>query len=83
MGTRIHFECLLFPEGKTDLLYKSVSPINTFRIIFNTYLNGKFELQDDKTYFSLFDVPYNFIDITSTVKNKCGLAPQGEYLENR
>ena len=62
-----------FPKGKTNLLYKSVSPINTFRIIFNTYLNGKFELQDDKTYFSSFDVPYNFIDITSTFRNKCGI----------
>jgi len=63
-----------FPEGRTDLLYKSISPINTFRAIFNTYLNGNFDLLDDKTYFSLFDVPYNFVDITSTVRNRCGIA---------
>ena len=62
-----------FPEGRTDLLYKSISPINTFRAIFNTYLNGNFDLLDDKTYFSLFDVPYNFVDITSTVRNRCGI----------
>ncbi|MBI5965252.1 MAG: hypothetical protein HY863_17370 [Chloroflexi bacterium] len=62
-----------FPEGKNGLLYESISPINTFRIIFNTYLNGNFELLDDKTYYSLFDVPYDFIDITRSVRNKCGI----------
>jgi succinate dehydrogenase hydrophobic anchor subunit len=62
-----------FPDGKTDLLYPSISPINSFRTIFNTYFGTTFELLPDQTYFSLFDVPYNFIDITEQVRDACGV----------
>jgi succinate dehydrogenase hydrophobic anchor subunit len=62
-----------FPQGQTDLLYPSISPINSFRTIFNTYFGTSFNLLPDKTYFSLFEVPYNFIDITDNVRNACGV----------
>jgi hypothetical protein len=66
-----------FPEGKYNLLYPSISPINSFRTIFNTYFSTSFDLLPDQTYYSLFDVPYNFIDITSKVRNPCvpGIRP--------
>jgi hypothetical protein len=62
-----------FPEQKTDLLYPSISPINSFRAAFNTYLNGNFALLEDKTFFSWFELPYNFTDITEKAKLKCGV----------
>jgi hypothetical protein len=62
-----------FPEGQTGLLYPSISPINSFRSIFNTYFGTSFDLLPDKTYFSLFEVPYNFVDITDKVRNPCGI----------
>ncbi|MBM3123579.1 MAG: LTA synthase family protein [Chloroflexi bacterium] len=60
-----------FPEGKTELLYPSISPINSFRTVFNTYLGTDFELHEDQTWLSLFDVPYNFTEITDQVRNSC------------
>jgi hypothetical protein len=65
-----------FPKGKTELLYPSISPINSFRTVFNTYFGTSFKLLPDKTYFSLFDMPYDFIDITAKVRNPCGENPQ-------
>ncbi|RJP48448.1 MAG: hypothetical protein C4583_14335 [Anaerolineaceae bacterium] len=62
-----------FPESQTDLLYPSISPINSFRSIFNTYFGTSFELLPDQTYFSLFDLPYNFIEITDKVRVPCGM----------
>jgi len=62
-----------FPEDKTDLLYPSISPINSFRTVFNAYFGASFDPLPDKTYFSLFEVPYNFIEITDTVRDECGV----------
>ena len=65
-----------FPEGKTNLLYPSISPVNTFRSVFNTFFGTSFELFPDQTYFSLFEVPYNFIDVTDKVRTPCGITGQ-------
>jgi hypothetical protein len=62
-----------FPQGETDLLYPSISPINSFRTVFNTYFGTSFELLPDRTYFSLFEVPYNFLDVTDKVRHECGV----------
>ncbi len=64
-----------FPQGKTDLLYPAISPINSFRTVFNTYFGTSFGLQEDRTYFSLFDVPYDFNEITDQVRKPCGTIP--------
>ena len=39
------------PEG-FDSLYSDISPVNTFRVIFNEHLDGDFELLPDKFYFA-------------------------------
>lgn len=39
------------PDGGSSLLYPSISPVNTFRVIFNYYLNGDFELLEDASYY--------------------------------
>src|SRR5215216_706673 len=57
-----------FPGGKYDLLYPSVSPVNSFRIVLNTFFDGEYELLSDKNYFLPHALPYNFIDVTDRVK---------------
>jgi len=37
----------LLPQADTDKLYSSISPVNTFRLIFNNYFSYKFELLPD------------------------------------
>jgi hypothetical protein len=53
--------------GHNDLLYPSISPVNTFRLIFDTYLGVDYPLLEDVSYAS--PVPYVF-DF-SQVPNPC------------
>lgn len=57
------------PEGK-DLLYDTITPVNSFRIMFNSNFNGNFELLDDRSYWSIYDKPYDFRDVTELIKGE-------------
>ena len=52
------------PDQDTDLIYDSITPVNSFRLILNTYFNTNYELLEDKSYFSYNTHPYNFTDVT-------------------
>jgi hypothetical protein len=52
-------------------LYESISPVNTFRVIFNDYFGGNFRLLEDKSYFSIYQDPYSF-KIVSNPRPGCG-----------
>ena len=52
------------PGFDQDILYESISPVNTFRVIFNFYFGADFPLLEDKSYISEGDnLPYNFIEM--------------------
>ena len=58
-----------FLPGKgAAALYDGISPVNTFRLIFNEYLGTDLELLEDRSYFSTWDHPYQFIDVTDDVR---------------
>lgn len=46
--------------GHNDLLYPHISPVNTFRLIFNTYLGADYELLPDNSYYSPIPNIYEF-----------------------
>ena len=58
------FNAYYFPGQKYDLLYPSVTPVNSFRIVLNTFFDGKYELLPDKNYFLPHGRPFDFIDVT-------------------
>jgi hypothetical protein len=51
------------------ILYSSITPVNTFRIIFNTYFGANYPLLDDKSYYSPDNDIYKFIDVTDNIAN--------------
>jgi hypothetical protein len=51
----------LLPDGGESLLYETISPVNTFRVIFNHYFGAEFELLPDEGYFSSPTLPYQFL----------------------
>jgi hypothetical protein len=53
--------------GQADKLYPQISPVNTFRLIFNSYFGGQYGLLEDVSYFSPVPKLYEF----SEVPNKC------------
>jgi hypothetical protein len=55
-----------FPQGGNSLLYPSISPANTFRVIFNYYFGADFELVDDRSYYSTG--AFEMTDVTEIVR---------------
>jgi hypothetical protein len=56
------------PGGKSRLLYPSITPVNSFRVILNEYFGTGLPLLPDNTYAHQSDYgPYNFLDITQVV----------------
>jgi hypothetical protein len=53
--------------GQNDLLYPTISPVNTFRLIFDTYLGADYPLLEDLSYASPVPLVFNF----SKVSNPC------------
>jgi hypothetical protein len=41
------------PRGGSKLVYPQITPVNTFRIIFNYYFGGKFKLLPDVSYYPI------------------------------
>jgi hypothetical protein len=54
------FNAYFLPDGDTQLLTDSISPINTFRVIFNTYFGGNYPLLEDTSYYSIYSAPFDF-----------------------
>jgi hypothetical protein len=56
------------PEKKGDALYQSISPVNSFRVVLNAYFGAGLELLPDRSYYSTWSKPFDFIDVTDRVR---------------
>jgi hypothetical protein len=60
------------PDGGSQNLYATVTPVNTFRIIFNTYFGGQYDLLPDVSRYSenkiLHEAPSTCVGTTSSEK---------------
>jgi len=52
-----------YMPGHTDMLYPNISPVNTFRVLFNTYFGTDYPLLDDISYDSPIPHIYDFTKI--------------------
>ena len=50
-----------------EQLYAGISPVNTFRVIFNACFDQDFPILEDSSYFSSYSSPYKFIDVTQEI----------------
>jgi len=62
------FNAYYLPGGGNALLYDFITPVNTFRLIFNFYFSMNYKLLKDQSYFSSYEFPYKFVDVTDKVK---------------
>lgn len=58
------------PNVNGDVLYASITPVNSFRVIFNLYFNTNFDLLRDENY-ALVDLarPYKLVNVTDRIGN--------------
>ena len=61
------FNAYHMPSGGSKFIYNEITPVNTFRIIFNFYFGADNEVLKDKSFFSNYDQPYKFNDVTDIV----------------
>ena len=62
------FSAYYLPGIEKNLSYDVITPVNTFRIIFNSYLNTDYDLLEKKMYLvDENDVPEYFIDVTDVL----------------
>jgi hypothetical protein len=54
------FSAYYLPGGADQQLYEGITPVNTFRLIFDAYFAGEFGLLEDVAYFSVYNAPYDF-----------------------
>ena len=60
------FNAYYFPKP-VDVLYKEITPVNTFRIILNCFFGMKYQLLEEKCYYTTWERPYDFKDVTDRV----------------
>jgi hypothetical protein len=53
---------IYFPDHK-DKLYSTISPVNIFRLVFNTYFGGSYDILEDVSYFSPVPKLYDFSQV--------------------
>lgn len=58
------------PGVDENRLYPSISPVNTFRLILDEYYGTDFGLLEDRSYFSRWNTPYQFEDVSDQT-NAC------------
>ncbi len=61
------------PGVDTVPLYDSVTPVNSFRIVFDAYFGTDLGLLEDRVYYSTWSRPYDFIDVTELSYQPCEL----------
>jgi hypothetical protein len=63
------FNAYYFPNNDSKLLYDNVTPVNSFRIIFDSYFQTNYGLLEDKIFFSTPEKPFTLIEITDLILN--------------
>jgi hypothetical protein len=52
-----------FPKDGNKALYSTITPVNSFRLVFNTYFGQKFPLLPDVSYYSTYHNRYTFTKV--------------------
>jgi hypothetical protein len=68
------FSAISIPNVDSAVIYDGITPVNYFRLVLNTQLNGNYELLEDRMYFSSYQDMLNFTDVTSMLTSKINLS---------
>jgi hypothetical protein len=51
-------------------LYATISPVNSFRLVFNSYFGGEYDMLEDVSYYSPVPKLYEFTEVPNLCGNK-------------
>jgi hypothetical protein len=52
-----------FPDQDYESLYPSISPVNSFRVLFNQFFGADYALVPDRHYYSSWSFPFDFLEV--------------------
>jgi hypothetical protein len=58
----------IYLPDSPDILYEGITPVNTFKVIYNHYFDADFKLDEDTIYYTDFVNMLEFFDVTDQVK---------------
>ena len=70
-GRMAILNAIYFPGDSIQNLYPTLTPVNTFRLLFNEFLGGEFEILEDLSYYSTYENPYKF-EVIPISREGCG-----------
>ncbi len=59
----------MYLPGHENKLYSTISPVNIFRLVFNSYFGGKYDMLEDVSYFSPVPKLYDFSVVRGSCRN--------------
>jgi hypothetical protein len=59
------------PPWRKDDFYSSITSINSFRVIFTNLFHADYPLLEDKTYYSTWNMPYHFTEVSTQWTESC------------
>jgi hypothetical protein len=60
-----------FPNQDYTALYPEITPVNSFRVVLNSYFGANLKKLEDRNYYAAWFTPYQFVDITRDINNTC------------
>jgi hypothetical protein len=63
-----NFNAYYFPDKAYNILYDSITPVNSFRKIFNHFFNTSLVLLNDESFFSDHKYPYKLTNVTDSAR---------------
>ncbi len=64
------FNAVLLNANGQKSMYSKISSVNTFRVVFNAVFDDDFQLLSDSTFFSTYDQPYKFVNVTELINSQ-------------
>jgi hypothetical protein len=56
------------PDDGEELLYETITPVNSFRLVFNAYFDTDYDFLEDRVYFCKLNRPYDIIEVTDVLQ---------------
>jgi hypothetical protein len=63
-----NLNAILLPPADARL-YPGLTPVNSFRLVFDEVFGGDYPLLEDRVLYSQYDTPYNFRDVTDDIRS--------------
>ena len=65
------FNAYYLPGIEKNSVLPDLSPVNSFRLVFNTYFNGSLDLLPNRQYFSTSAHFFEFTEVTDQIETSC------------